>query len=692
MKKKSLVKATCVALALVAALAVLLSAQGAWAAPAPPGTVTITQIGAQTTLENSPLIFTVTATTTGDRNLNFNLGNGPTGAVLTPANQVGKSRTATFIWTPTYDQAGVYNVIITSSEAGNGGGSAQTAFSITVGNRNRPPILNSITTPQSVNENATLTITLSGSDPDGDALTFSASSMPSGASFSGNTFTWTPNYQQAGNYEVLVTVTDNGITGGNPDPLPASQKVAISVGNVNRPPAFTILRGQTANAGEELSFTVNASDPDSDDTLTYSATNVPAGANFVPATQAFTWTPGYDQAGNYTVTFTVSDGHVSVNQDVTITVNANRPPVLGDIGDQQAFEGKPLSFVVSGSDPDGGALTYSYSSLPPGAQFDPATRTFSWTPDWGQLGNYSVTFTVTDSGTPPLSDSKTINISVGHTNRKPTLNPIGSKDGLEGTKMEFSVSGSDPDGGVLTFTADDGSNGPLPAGAQFDSTTRTFTWTPGYDQEGTYFVTFYVTDDGGLVAQETVTISIGNVNRPPIFTAIGPKTGKEGETLTFAVSATDPDGDKIAYSCSQLPAGAEFDATTCTFTWPIAYGQADTYPIKFYAKDNGTPAPQTNEIGVVITVNQPSPSELINNIVQYVYSLHLDKNVENSYIANLKKVDGFITKGQLTPAINQLNATVQKVDQDLKKGGLITSGPAAQLKLMINELLTMLTK
>jgi len=64
---------------------------------------------------------------------------------------------------------------------------------------------------------------------------------------------------------------------------------------------------------------------------------------------------------------------------------------------------------VTGSDPDGGTLTYSASGLPSGASFNASTRTFSWTPSSTQSGSYNVTFTVSDGS---LSASTTITITV----------------------------------------------------------------------------------------------------------------------------------------------------------------------------------------------------------------------------------------------------------------------------------------
>ena len=105
----------------------------------------------------------------------------------------------------------------------------------------------------------------------------------------------------------------------------------------------------------------------------------------------------------------------------TITA-ANQPPVLNPIGPRSANEGSPIQIQVSASDPDGNPLNYSASGLPNGAAFDPATRTFSWTPDYTQSGVYPVTFTVSD-GT--LTDSETVQITVANVNRPPVLDAIG---------------------------------------------------------------------------------------------------------------------------------------------------------------------------------------------------------------------------------------------------------------------------
>jgi|GEM_PF-2989974 len=71
-----------------------------------------------------------------------------------------------------------------------------------------------------------------------------------------------------------------------------------------------------------------------------------------------------------------------------------------------------------------------------------------------------------------------------------------------GEKLSFTISADDADGDIMFFSAAD-----LPDGATFDSESRTFTWTPRYNQAGVYSVRFEVTD-GEFTDSEDITITV----------------------------------------------------------------------------------------------------------------------------------------------------------------------------------------
>lgn len=178
----------------------------------------------------------------------------------------------------------------------------------------------------------------------------------------------------------------------------------------NHAPVLMPIGDRSVLETETLTFPISATDADNDP-LTYSATNLPAGATFTAATRTFTWTPTSLQRGRYQVMFQVSDTRVSVSETITITVRrlSNQAPVLAAIGDKSTNEGTSLDFTLSATDADGDPLVFSATGLPRGASL--VNGVFRWTPNYDQAGSYPATFTVSDG---ELTDSEQITIVVAN--------------------------------------------------------------------------------------------------------------------------------------------------------------------------------------------------------------------------------------------------------------------------------------
>ncbi|MBI3997105.1 MAG: S8 family serine peptidase [Candidatus Omnitrophica bacterium] len=116
----------------------------------------------------------------------------------------GFSRIRRLTWTPTREAIGNHTVTAVATD---GAHRASQTISVTIIPVNHPPVLDPIG-HRVVNENQLLTVTVSATDPDGDALVFEASGLPVGASFDRGIFTWTPTSTQAGRYPLTLTVTD----------------------------------------------------------------------------------------------------------------------------------------------------------------------------------------------------------------------------------------------------------------------------------------------------------------------------------------------------------------------------------------------------------------------------------------------------------------------------------------------------
>jgi hypothetical protein len=177
------------------------------------------------------------------------------------------------------------------------------------------PVFDSLAV-QSVDEGSTLSFTVSASDADGDPLSYSATTLPEGASFSDRTFTWTPSLGDAGSYEAGFEVTDGYLTD--------SMTVGITVKQLNNVPVITLFEpadGSVFEEGSTINVSIEASDADGD-SLSYviriNGSQVSTGTSYV-------WPLDYSSAGTYAVEAIVTDGIDEVSAMHTITVTDLHP-------------------------------------------------------------------------------------------------------------------------------------------------------------------------------------------------------------------------------------------------------------------------------------------------------------------------------------------------------------------------------
>src|SRR5262249_12744824 len=156
----------------------------------------------------------------------------------------------------------------------------------------------------------------------------------------------------------------------------------------------------------------------------------------------------------------------------------------------------------------------------------------------------------------------------------------------ENGALAVNVSASDPDGDAIASLTAAG----LPAGASFTAasgnTSGSLLWTPTFADAGAYTVVFKAAN--AMSDSATTAVTVRNLDRAPAVTAPVTARGVESSALTFAVSASDPDGQGIAsLVAAGLPSGATFTAnasrTGGTFTWTPAAGQRGTYHASFTA-------------------------------------------------------------------------------------------------------------
>lgn len=451
---------------------------------------------------------------------------------------------------------------------------------IRVEQANRAPSLTEIT-DKTFREGDYLSFSVNAVDPDGDPITYSAGNLPPGAGFdaANRTLFWQPTFAQAGVYNgVTVTASDGRLSD--------VEFFNITVYNVNRNPFLLSIPDVSANEGKVVLIQLTGQDPDSDDRLSYSSPNLPSGATLGSGNGLFTWTPGFNDAGNYSIRFKVNDGTAEDERSANINVaNFNRPPVFSNQQVIDGIEGTLLTYSLSATDPDeGDNLIYSSPNVPIGSGLDPHSGAFSWIPSFDQAGFYQVTFRVTDG---VYEDSDTISFRIANKNRPPEyVVPSQPVSGHEGVALTLLLTVVDQDGdqvSVNLVNPPPGMTEMMNGSGQFECV-----WIPTYEQSGYYSLEFTVSDTESSIAVK-VDIYIANVNRPPQFVGLPDGrtySGREDDSLLLKLEAMDPDtSDSVTYGSRTLPEGASLNGLTGILTWKPNFDQAGKYQLALFICD-----------------------------------------------------------------------------------------------------------
>ncbi|KFE62234.1 PKD domain-containing protein [Hyalangium minutum] len=503
--------------------------------------------------------------------------------VQTPASPAGAFSDATLpdpTWTaPDVTEATSFQLGVAVSDGK--GGTARRSVTVLVRPRppeNRAPVVTTGTpsaTPTSVTGSVPVQLSLSATDPDGDALTYSWSQEPATpvGSFS-NLFVSSPSWispvvTTPTTFTLQVTISDD--RGGSTQ---AQVEVAVAPPSANnRAPTLTAgptSSATTINAQQSVNLSVTASDPDGDAlTYTWSQTpSSPAGAFSSTSVANPSWTaPAVTANTNFQLRVTVTDsrgGSVSGTVQVTVRAPVNRSPTISQearANPSSVSGSSPVQLSVGASDPDGDTLTYAWTQTPasPAGTFANAS---SANPTWTTpTVTTSTTFTlqvnVTDGRGGSVQSQVDVSVAPAPSQNNPPTLTAGPSASLttinEQETVNLSVTASDPDGDPLTYAWSQTSP-TSPVGTFSSTSSATPTWTaPDVTASGMYTLTVIVSDGRGGSVAGFVEITVQKVNQAPNVAAniSGPSTLLAGSAGTFSISATDPDGDPLTYSWEQ---------------------------------------------------------------------------------------------------------------------------------------------
>ncbi|HYE45769.1 MAG TPA: cadherin domain-containing protein [Caulobacter sp.] len=496
-----------------------------------------------------------------------------------------------------------------------------------------PPVITSNgggpTAAISVSENTAAVTTVTATDADGPATTYSivggidqglftinattgALAFVSGRDFESPTDSGLDNV-----YDVIVQASD----GTNVD----TQAIAVTVTDANEAPAITSGgAGPTAAYGVSENMNpadvtiLTAFDPDAGTTFTYSIVGGADQGHFIinSATGVLQFASVRDfeapaDAGGdnvYDLVVQVSDGSLTDTQAIAVTVtNVNEAPAItsnggGPSASINVAENTTAVTTVTSSDPDGPGLTYSIVggvdqtlftiNATTGALAFVSGRNFEAPTDSGTNNVYNVVVQVSD-GT--LTDTQAIAVTVTNVNEAPAITsngagPTAAVNVAENGASVTAITAVDPDGvaAPLSFSIVGGADQALftinaATGALAFVGGRNFESPTDVGANGVYDVVVQVSD-GTNTDTQAIAVTVTDLNEAPAITsngggATGAASVQENEAGVTVVTAFDPEGATITYSIvGGVDAGFfTIDSSTgaLTFTTPPSFESAD---------------------------------------------------------------------------------------------------------------------
>lgn len=393
---------------------------------------------------------------------------------------------------------------------------------------------------------------------------------------------WTPTLADTGSYLIGVRVITPTSSGRHYFPL--------RVRPLNEIPVITSLADTTALEDQPYAYTIRASDANGD-TLTYALVTGPNGLTVNANSGAVEWTPTQNLVGRHAVSIRVDDGKggVSLHNYTLVVSNANDPPTILSSPDTTATEDAPFSYAVSASDADVvDTLSYALTEAPAGAVIDSA-GVLTWTPTQSQVGAQRFVITATDRSNAVATQRFSVQVSAF--DDVPVIAAIPDTSAREDSAYALNMQASDEEGGALAYALLQG-----PTGMAIDST-GVLTWMPAAADVGSHPVVATATDPSGQTARLSFTLNVLAVNDAPQIKAQSPGDARvfnpAGGTVSFAVSASDEEGDALNFSWlvngvvqanasdssfSYAPPATQFDSVTVRvadasdttrFTWQL---------------------------------------------------------------------------------------------------------------------------
>ncbi len=374
-----------------------------------------------------------------------------------------------------------------------------------------------------------------------------------------------------------VTVSTEGanqvITGTATDRAGNTASTSVTINLDKTAPSITPTLAPTPNASGWNKTDV---------TITYACSDSLSGVQGCPASATVS-TEGANQVVNATATDRAGNSATS-----TVTLNIDKtPPTI-----MPTASSAPNTHSWNSTDV---TVSYTCTDALSGVASCPSSAVTST-----EGASQVVSGAATDRAGNSSMASSTLNID----KTLPTIMITAPTGSVSGTTMpEIDVRYDDSLSGVDTATLSVRVDGVLVTNCS--AAMASAACEPSALSSGTHQITAEIKDLAGNQAGTSSSFSL-NLDTPPTISPIGDQTAPLGQTSTFTVHASDPDGDAVTLMVTPipLPDHATFTGSTGVFTFSPTSDQIGSYPLTFTASDGKTQVSQS----ITVTVPVPQPT------------------------------------------------------------------------------------
>ena len=353
-------------------------------------------------------------------------------------------------------------------------------------------------------------------DPEGALVSFALAKGPGGMAIdpTSGLLTWTPSSSQLGAQLVEVRASD-------PQGAFATQAFSVDAADFNEPPQITSIPARYARAGNAYTYQVVGFDPEGKALHYTFGAPAPAGMTIGSDTGLVTWTPQVTDTGTPAIVVRAVDPQGAfASQTFPLNVTSQPLDLLQPTGDRVIKPGQTLKLHLLAN-----YANVGFRVSPNLANSKLANADFEFTPTADQEGVFDLGFEAV------LGDQHDVNpvrITVQRDNAKPVLAPVSPQQLKEGETLRLVVTATDADSDALHFSAP----GLALENAVFDELSNTLSFTPSFQQAGSYSVTVAVTDGRESVSEPIeiavedaapTVIAIDLAVDPPQSPTFGPK-------------------------------------------------------------------------------------------------------------------------------------------------------------------------